>query len=93
MLATFAVPLLGGLYWRRATKEGAIASMALGLIGAGVFGYYHQFVANLPMHFSFYALILSVVAMIVVSLLTKKNSESALDATMTGMYIQPKSRL
>ncbi|MEA2076169.1 MAG: sodium:solute symporter family protein [Euryarchaeota archaeon] len=90
MLATFAVPLLAGLYWRRATKEGAIASMALGLIGAGVFGYYHQFVAKLPMHFSFYALILSVVAMVVVSLLTKKNSESTLDATMTGLYIQPK---
>ncbi|NMX22298.1 sodium:solute symporter [ANME-1 cluster archaeon GoMg4] len=90
MLATFAVPLLAGLYWRRATKAGAIASMALGLIGAGVFGYYHQFVAKLPMHFSFYALILSVVAMVVVSLLTKKNSESTLDATMTGLYIQPK---
>lgn len=90
MLATFAVPLLAGLYWRRATKEGAIASMALGLIGAGVFGYYHQFVAKLPMHFSFYALIISIVAMVVVSLLTKKNSESTLDATMTGLYIQPK---
>jgi len=90
MLATFAVPLLGGLYWRRATKEGAIASMALGLIGAGVFGYWHQFVAKLPVHFSLYALIISVVAMVVVSLLTRKNSESTLDATMTGFYIQPK---
>jgi len=90
MLATFAVPLLAGLYWRRATKEGAIASMALGLIGAGVFGYWHQFVAKLPVHFSLYALIISAVAMVVVSLLTRKNSDSALDATMTGLYIQPK---
>jgi len=90
MLATFAVPLLGGLYWRRATKEGAIASMALGLISAGVFGYWHQFVAELPVHFSFYALVISIVTMIVVSLVTKRNSESTLDATMTGWYIQPK---
>jgi sodium/proline symporter len=51
MLATFVVPLLGGLYWRRATKEGAIASMALGLVSAGVFEYWHQFVARLPVHF------------------------------------------
>lgn len=89
-MAGLITAVIVGLYWRRATKAGAIASMALGLIGAGVFGYYHQFVAKLPMHFSFYALILSVVAMVVVSLLTKKNSESTLDATMTGLYIQPK---
>ncbi|HUV79831.1 MAG TPA: hypothetical protein VMW40_03260 [Candidatus Bathyarchaeia archaeon] len=60
------------------------------LVGAGVFGYYHQFVAKLPVHLSLYALIISTVAMVVVSLLTKKNSDSVLDATMTGLYIQPK---
>ena len=90
MLAAFAVPLLGGLYWRRATREGAIASMALGLLSAGVFGYWHQYVAKLPVHFSFYALVISFVAMIVVSLVTSRNSKSALDETMTGLYIQPK---
>ena len=90
MLATFAVPLLGGLYWRRATREGAIASMALGLLSAGVFGYWHQFVSKLPVHFSFYALVISLLTMIVVSLLTKQNSDSVLDATLTGWYIQPK---
>ena len=66
MLATFAVPLLAGLYWRGATKEGAIASMAVGLISAVGFGYWHQFVAPLPMHFSLYALVISI-SMIVVS--------------------------
>jgi sodium/proline symporter len=90
MLAAFAVPLLGGLYWRRATRDGAIASMALGLLSAGVFGYWHQYVAKLPVHFSFYALVISFVAMIVVSLVTSRNSKSALDETMTGLYIQPK---
>jgi sodium/proline symporter len=90
MLATFAVPLLGGLYWRRATKAGAIASMALGLLSAGVFGYWDQYVAKLPVHFSFPALIISIVVMIVVSLLTPRNSDRVLDDTMTGPYIQPR---
>ncbi len=90
MLATFAVPLLAGLYWRGATGEGAIASMALGLVGAGAFGYWHQYVAPLPVHFSFYALVLSFAAMVIVSLLTAKNTADVLDSTCTGWYIQPK---
>ncbi|MDN7025834.1 sodium:solute symporter family protein [Methanoculleus sp. FWC-SCC1] len=89
MLATFAVPLLAGLYWRGATAQGAIASMALGLVSAGAFGYWHQYVAKLPVHFSLFALTISLVAMIVVSLLTQKNSDTVLDETMTGWFIQP----
>lgn len=89
MLATFAVPLLGGLYWRGATKAGALASMALGLLSAGFFGYWHQYVAKLPVHFSFYALLISAGAMVVASLLTKRTSTAVLDSTLTGWYIQP----
>ncbi|MDR9817410.1 MAG: sodium:solute symporter family protein [Candidatus Methanoculleus thermohydrogenotrophicum] len=88
MLATFAVPLLAGLYWRGATREGAIASMGLGLAAATVFGYWHQFVAPLPVHFSFYALAISVLAMVVVSLMTASNSPATLDNTRTGWFIQ-----
>jgi len=88
MLATFAVPLLAGLYWRGATKEGAIASMAVGLVTSGIFGYWHQFAAPLPMHFSIYALALSAVAMVVASLMTARNSETVLDNTRTGWFIQ-----
>lgn len=88
MLATFAVPLLAGLYWRGATKEGAIASMGLGLVAATVFGYWHQFVAPLPVHFSLYALVISALTMVVVSLLTASNSKAALDNTQTGWFIQ-----
>ena len=40
------------------------------------------------MHFSFYAFVIAVVAMIVVSLMTKPTSEKILDETMTGWYIQ-----
>ena len=88
MLATFAVPLLAGLYWRGATGEGAIASMAVGLVASGIFGYWHQFVAKLPVHFSLYALVLSLLAMVVVSLMTARNSEGVLDGTRTGWFIQ-----
>ncbi|MDG6256164.1 MAG: sodium:solute symporter family protein [Methanomicrobiaceae archaeon] len=90
MLATFAVPLLAGLYWRGATRQGAIASMSIGLVSAGVFGYWHQYVTPVPMHFSFYALVLSFVAMVTVSLLTAKNDSGILDSTCTGWFIQPR---
>lgn len=90
MLCSFAVPLIAGLYWRRATATGAIASMAVGLISSIGFGYYYQFVEKLPMHFSIYALALAILAMVVVSLLTQKNSDAALDETYTGAYLHPK---
>ena len=96
MLGTFAVPLLAGLYWRGATREGALASMSLGLISALTFGFLNYFkvvalgvdFATIPLHFSAYAFIISILAMIVVSLATKKTDEKILDATLTGWYIQ-----
>ena len=90
MLSTFAVPFIAGLYWRRANSYGAIAAMLTGLIASGIFGYYHQFIDKLPMHFSIYSLVCAAIAMIIVSLLTPKNSEEVLDLTFTGPYIQPK---
>ena len=90
ILASFAVPLIAGMYWRRATTAGAVASMVFGLAAALCFGYYDQFVEKLPMHFSIYALLLSIAAMVIASLLTKKNSDTALDKTYTGWYLHPK---
>ncbi|NMB78299.1 MAG: sodium:solute symporter family protein [Methanomicrobiales archaeon] len=95
MLGTFAVPLLAGLYWRGATREGALASMALGLISALTFGFLNYFkvvalgidFAKIPLHFSAYAFIISIIAMIVVSLVTKKTDEKILNETLTGWYI------
>ncbi|MDD2638936.1 MAG: sodium:solute symporter family protein [Methanothrix sp.] len=88
MLACYVAPLLAGLYWRRATREGAIFSMGLGLLGAGVAGYWYQFVHVLPVHFSLYGFALSILAIVVVSLATAKPSEEVLDGTMTGPYIR-----
>jgi SSS family solute:Na+ symporter len=90
ILASFAIPLIAGMYWRRATTAGAIASMGVGLVTALCFGYYDRFVGRLSMHFSTYALIVSIATMVIASLLTKKNSDAALDATYTGWYLHPK---
>ncbi|MDR0439318.1 MAG: sodium:solute symporter family protein [Methanocalculaceae archaeon] len=90
ILASFAIPLIAGMYWRRATTEGAITSMGVGLVTALCFGYYDRFMGQLPMHFSMYALIFSITAMVIASILTKKNSDAALDITYTGWYLHPK---
>lgn len=90
MLSCFVTPLFAGLYWRRATREGALFSMGLGLVGAIVAGYYGKFMAPLPVHFSMYGFLLSIAAMVVVSLLTARPSEDVLDDTMTGLYIRSK---
>jgi SSS family transporter len=98
MLATFAVPLLAGLYWRRATREGALASMSLGLVFSLLFGCLNYFkivslgidFAKIPLHFSFYAFVIAIIAMILVSLATNKTTEKILDETQTGWYISKK---
>jgi Na+/proline symporter len=91
MFATFAVPLLAGLYWRRATREGAIAAMSLGLVSSIAFGAVTYFrIAPLPVHFSLFGFVTAVIAMVAVSLLTKPHREEILDETMTGWFIQPR---
>jgi SSS family solute:Na+ symporter len=79
MFATFSVPLLAGLYWRRATRQGALAAMGPGLAASLIFGGLSYFKINLipmPVHFSFYAFVISVIAMIAVSLATPPHSEA-----------------
>jgi Na+/proline symporter len=95
MLATFAVPLLAGLYWRGATHEGALTAMSIGLISSLIFGFLNYFkvvfagvdFAKIPLHFSFYAFVIAIIVMIIVSLVTKKTPEKILDETQTGWYI------
>jgi len=40
------------------------------------------------MHFSFYAFVISVLAMIIVSMMSTKTPDKVLDETMTGWYIR-----
>ncbi len=95
MLSTFSIPLLAGLYWRGATREGALAAMAIGLVASLTFGglNYAKVVllgidfGKIPLHFSAYSFILAILAMIIVSAITKKTAEKVLDETQTGWYI------
>ena len=95
MLSTFAVRLLAGLYWRQATRQGVLEAMSLGLVSSLVFGFLNYFkivfarmyFATIPLHFSFYAFVIAIMAMIVVSMATKKTAEKILDETQTGWYI------
>lgn len=88
MLSAFCVPLLAGLYWRRANRHGAIWSMLIGLTIAVAGGYLHQFVTPLPVHFSFFGFLSSLAAMIIFSLATAPPSRELLDETRTGFFIR-----
>jgi uncharacterized membrane protein len=69
--------------------------MSLGLVtslGIGGLNYFKTVAmgiefAKIPLHFSFYAFVIAILAMIIVSLLTKKTAEKVLDETQTGWYI------
>jgi len=90
MLATFVVPIIFGLYWKRANRYGAIWSMVAGYISALIFGAYAKFVKPLPVHFSFYAFLISIVVMIVVSLATAKPDGKLIEGSHTGLFIREK---
>ena len=84
MLAVFAAPLLGGLFWRRANGAGAVAAMLIGLLSAVVFGYVDQFVGKLPVHFSLGPFILALLALIIFAYAGKQPSREVLEKTETG---------
>jgi len=88
MLSTFVPPILFGLYWRKATKQGAIWSMISGFVFAFIFGWYYKFKNPLPFHPSFYSFLISVFVMISVSLITQKTSHKTLNETKTGSFIK-----
>lgn len=87
MLSTYCAPLLAGLYWKRATRQGGIAGMAAGLIVAVIAGYIGKFVTPLPVHFSLFGFVASILGVVVVSLLTPAPSEKTLEECRVGLYI------
>ena len=44
-----------------------------------------------PIHFSFYALVISAIAMVAVSVATKPTEKKILDETLSGWFIQPRN--
>lgn len=74
MAASFFVPVIGGIFWRRATREGAIAAMLGGVATAALWKLWGPSAIDpvLP------GFLVSAVAMVVVSLLTPPPPATAL---------------
>ena len=66
------VPIVGALFWRRATAAGALASMAAGSVVVVIFMVVDGLFANTPI---IWGMLASLVAFVVVSLLTPKPTE------------------
>src|ERR671911_701226 len=71
------VPIVGALFWRRATAAGALASMAAGSAVVVIFMVVDGLFANTPI---IYGIVVSLVVFVVVSLLTPKPSEERMRA-------------
>lgn len=75
-LSTFLWPTILGLYWKRANKEGAIASMVMGI---GTYVCFNYFLPRpLGLHPIAPALVLSLFAFLIVSSLTKAPSKKTI---------------
>jgi SSS family solute:Na+ symporter len=63
------IPLMGAIFWKRATTAGAISSMGLGFATALVFMLKDGLDANTPIY---YSLVVGLISFIVVSLLSPR---------------------
>lgn len=76
-LSTFLWPTLLGLYWKKANKQGALASMVVG-IGSYVF-FNYLMPRPLGLHAIVPSLVLSLVAFIIVSNVTERPSDEIIE--------------
>lgn len=65
------IPLIGAIFWKRATTAGAIASMSLGFATALLFMFKDGLEANTPIY---YSLAVGLVSFVVVSLMSRKSA-------------------
>ncbi|MOA64792.1 sodium/panthothenate symporter [compost metagenome] len=68
------IPLIGAIYWKRATTAGAITSMSLGFLTALLFMLKDGLDANTPIY---YSLSVALVSFVLVSLLSPRPSAVA----------------
>lgn len=68
------VPLIGAIYWKRATTAGAIASMTLGFLTVLGFMFKDGLDANTPIY---YSLAVGLVSFVVISLVTRRPASHA----------------
>ncbi|MHB9029771.1 MAG: sodium:solute symporter family protein, partial [Candidatus Latescibacterota bacterium] len=86
MLSVFVTPILAGLYWKRATRAGAIAATVIGFISAVGFAIVDRYIVKMPFHFSLIPFLLSILSVAVVSYLTRPSSGKVLVETDTGLW-------
>ncbi len=67
------IPLIGAIYWKRATTQGAVAAMTLGFSAVAFFIYKDGIDANSPIY---YGLLVSIITFIGVSLATYRKETS-----------------
>ena len=78
VLSPAFIPLIvGGLYWKGGTKEGAYACLIAGSVTG--FGWYYLLQDATNIHTFFAALVIAIVAYIVVSKMTKKPPQEVQD--------------
>ena len=63
------IPLIGAIFWKRATTSGAISSMALGFLTALAFMIKDGLDANTPIY---YSLAVGLISFVVVSLVSPR---------------------
>lgn len=68
------VPLIGAIYWKRATTAGAIASMTLGFLTVLGFMFKDGLDANTPIY---YSLAVGLVSFVIISLVTRRPASHA----------------
>ncbi|WP_100372831.1 sodium/pantothenate symporter [Bacillus sp. FJAT-45037] len=74
--AAFIWPVIMGLYWQRGNKYGALSSM---IVGVSTYILIHTFAPNVfGVHTVVFPILLSLVAFVVMSLVTKETNEAAL---------------
>lgn len=76
-ISTFLWPTILGLYWKKANKEGAIASMIVGMVSYVIFNY--NYPRPLGMHAIVASLVLSLIAFVVVSKFTKEPAREIIE--------------
>ncbi|EFQ61871.1 sodium-solute symporter [Pseudomonas fluorescens WH6] len=67
------IPLMGAIFWKRATTPGAIASMALGFVTALVLMFKDGLDANTPIY---YSLAVGLVSFVLVSLVSRRPEQA-----------------
>ncbi|MCF6463150.1 sodium/pantothenate symporter [Clostridium sp. Cult1] len=77
LISTFLWPVILGLYWKKANKEGALASMIVGIGSYILFSY--KWPRPLGMHTIVLPLILSLIAFIIVSNITEEPSQEIIE--------------